>query len=58
MKAGIIMATPCEPKSLHGKGEKWFAQHLSGPDFELATVLDFEPLLPSRLVPTLGLIRR
>ena len=26
MNAVVLMATPC-PKSLHGKGEKWIAQH-------------------------------
>ncbi len=31
MNAVVLMATPC-PKSLHGKGEKWIAQHLAGPD--------------------------
>ena len=27
MSAVVLMASPC-PKSLHGKGEKWIAQHL------------------------------
>ena len=31
MKAVVLMATPY-PKSLHGKGEKWIAQHVARPD--------------------------
>ena len=31
MKAVVLKATPC-PESLHGKGEKWIAQHVARPD--------------------------
>ena len=30
MKAVVLIATSC-PKALHGKGEKWIAQHFAGP---------------------------
>ena len=35
MTAEVLMATPC-PKSLHGKGEKWIAQHFAGPGLATA----------------------
>ena len=34
MKAVVLMATPC-PKSLHGKGEKWY-QEVRGVTVSLA----------------------
>ena len=37
INAVVLTATP-GPKSLHGKGEKWIAQHFAGP--ELATADD------------------
>ena len=39
MKAVVLMATPC-PKSLHGKGEKWIAQHFAGPGLATADDCD------------------
>ena len=39
MNAVGLMATPC-PKSLHGKGEKWIAQHLAGPGLATADDCD------------------